>query len=377
VEAQTVDNNAHRQIDYFIGADLRVESEWVPSSRVSEIAAVPGVAEATALVRAYAVIGSTQLGLIGIDHEAYPVIGHWDLSSMLGGDPGTVFSRFDDDPYSIIFPATFAEQLGLIVGDSINMFVYDRSSVLVDDRVFPIAGLGHSAPGLGYFDLEDPARPPDTTSGFEFQESVAFALVHLSYLQSFNITSSQLFFASLEPNIDVDQVQQDIMALGFPTAVHSPATFSLEAAYPDGYLFNRGVISILSIGFLACLSISIIALTLFVGVIVAERQTEYAIMRAVGGTRRQIVAIVVGEFIGLILASFIASVLLGSIFSWLLMNVLLNLFPFPYVIPFIIIPPWLLLLFMLVTVIAAMTVGTYIPARRAGRTNVGRVLRNL
>lgn len=378
VEAQTVDINAHRQIDYFIGADLRVESEWVPSSRVSEIAAVPGVAQATALVRTYAVVGSTQLVLIGIDNDTYPAIGHWDFSSsMLGDNPATVFSRFDNDPYSIIFPATFAERLGLTVDDHPTMFVYDQSSSLVDDRAFTIAGLGHSAPGLGYFDLEDPARPPDTTSGFQFQETVAFALVHLSYLQSFNITNSQLFFASLEPNADVNQVQQDIMALGFPTAVYSPIAFSLEEAYPDGYLFNRGVISILSIGFLACLSISIIALTLFVGVIVAERQTEYAIMRAVGGTRRQIIAIVVGEFTGLILTSFIASVLLGSVFSWLLMNVLLDLFPFPYVIPFIVEPPWLLLLFILVTVISAMTAGTYIPARRAGRTNVGRVLRNL
>jgi ABC-type antimicrobial peptide transport system permease subunit len=377
VEAQTVDNNANRQIDYFIGADLRVKSDWVPSSRVSEIAAVPGVAEATTLVRTYAVIGTTSLVLIGIDNGTFPVIGHWDLSSMLGDDPATVFSRFKTDQYSIIFPATFAEQLGLTVGGQPAMFVYDQNSILVDDRAFTIVGLGHSAPGLGYFDPEDPARPPDVTSGFQFQESKIFALVHLSYLESFNITNSQLFLASLESNADVNQVQQDIMALGFPTAVYSPTTFSLEEAYPDGYLFNRGVISILSIGFLACLSISIIALTLFVGVIVAERQTEYAIMRAVGGTRRQIIAVVVGEFIGLILTSFIASVLLGGVFSWLLMNVLLDLFPFPYVIPFVIVPPWLLLLFILVTVIAAMAVGTYIPARRAGRTNVGRVLRNL
>jgi ABC-type antimicrobial peptide transport system permease subunit len=380
VEAQTVDNNAHRQIDYFIGADVRVESELVPSSRVSEIAAVPGVAEATALVRTYAVIGTTTLVLIGIDNDTYPAIGHWDLSSMSGADPATVFSRFNNDPYSIIFPATYAERLGLDATPPNNqpaMFVYDQSSVQVDDRAFTIAGLGHSAPGLGYFDPEDPARPSDTTSGFQFQESTVFALVHLGYLQSFNITNSQLFFASLEPNANVNQVQQDIMALGFPAAIYSPTTFSLEEAYPDGYLFNRGVISILSIGFLACLTISIIALTLFVGVIVAERQTEYAIMRAIGGTRRQIVAIVVGEFTGLILTSFIVSVLLGGAFSWLLMNVLLNLFPFPYVVPFIIVPPWLLLLFILATVIAAMTVGTYIPARRAGRTNVGRVLRNL
>jgi ABC-type antimicrobial peptide transport system permease subunit len=378
VEAQTVDNSAHRQIDYFIGADLRVQSELVPSSRVSEIAAVPGVAEATELVRTSAVIGTTQIELIGIDSAKYLEIGHWDASGMVGDDLATVFNRFNNDPYGIIFPATFAERLGLVVGDTAALFVYDQKSSWVDDRSFTITGLGHSAPGLGYFDPNDPTRPPDATSGFQFQEWSVFAFVHLSYLQGFNnMNDSQLFLASLKADADVSQVQQDVMALGFPTGVYSPATFSLEQAYPDGYLFNRGVISILSVGFLACLSISIIALTLFVGVIVAERKTEYAIMRAVGGTRRQIIAIVIGEFTGLILTSFIASVLLGAVFSWVLMDVLLNLFPFPYVVPFIIVPPYLLLLLILVTVIAAMIVGTYIPARRAGRTNVGRVLRNL
>lgn len=100
-------------------------------------------------------------------------------------------------------------------------------------------------------------------------------------------------------------------------------------------------------------------------------------MRAVGSTQRQIVSVVIGEFIGLILTSFIVALFLGFAFSWLLMNVLLNLYPFPFVVPFPIVIPIVLLLSVLGIVMIGMSIGTYIPARRAGRTNVGRVLRNL
>jgi ABC-type antimicrobial peptide transport system permease subunit len=204
-----------------------------------------------------------------------------------------------------------------------------------------------------------------------------FALVNIQYLQNLNVSETTLFFASQQEGADTEEITEDIRSIGFANQIYSPFTFSVEEAYPEGYLFNKGIISILSIGFLACLSISLIALTLFVGVIVAERQTEYAIMRAVGGTRRQIVSVVVGEFFGLIITSFLVSIVLGSVFSWFLMFVLLNLFPYPYVVPFPLTLPWLLLLMVLGVVIIGMIIGTYVPARRAGRTEVGRVLRNL
>jgi ABC-type antimicrobial peptide transport system permease subunit len=378
VEAQTVQDNAQRQIEYFIGADFRVESGWVPTSRVSEITAIQGIEDATALVRTYAVIGTQSLVLIGIDVTAYSSIGEWDLTSMVGEEFSVVLNRLQNDPDGIIFPYTLANRLSRSIGDSIGILVYNQGGGgLVEDHIFNIVGLGQSAPGLGYFDPEDPARPLDSTGGFGFQESSVFGLVHQDYLASLNITNSQLFLATGDGTNDVNLIQYSLQQLGFSNRVYTPATFSLEEAYPDGYLFNRGVVSILSMGFLACLFISIIALTLFVGIIVSERQTEYAIMRAVGGTRRQIIAVVVGEFFGLILTSFIVSLLLGTAFSWILMNVLLNLFPFPFVVPFPITLPGALLFMVLAVVMVGMGLGTYIPARRAGRTNVGRVLRNL
>ncbi|MFX0167903.1 MAG: FtsX-like permease family protein [Candidatus Hodarchaeota archaeon] len=377
VEAQTVQINANRQIEYFIGADLRIQSDIVPSNRIAEVLAIPGIEKATPLIRTWGLIGTISFAIYGIDVDALIEIGKWDPSSIIGADPYTVLQNLQNDPTGIIFPHTLAERLGRGVGEGLPVIVYEQGGGIAEEFPFRIVGLGFSTPGLGYFDPEDPSRPIDTTNGFQFQESQPYALVNLSYLTGLNMTNMQLILASINDHATIEEVQTNVLALGFPTKVHSPSTFSLEEAYPDGYLFNRGVISILSIGFLACLVISIIALTLFVGVIVTERQTEYAIMRAVGSTRRQIISIVVGEFIGLILVSFLVAMFLGFIFSWLLMNVLLSLFPFPFVVPFQLGIPFLLLIFVLAIVLVGMSIGTYIPARRAGRTNVGRVLRNL
>jgi putative ABC transport system permease protein len=151
----------------------------------------------------------------------------------------------------------------------------------------------------------------------------------------------------------------------------------LEDVFLDGYLFRQGVISLLSVGFVAALTISLIALTVFVNALVAERRTEYAVMRALGGTRRQVTTIVFGEFLGLILASFLLGVVLGVGFSWLLMYVLLELFPQPYIVPFTMTWPHTILLTVLGFVVLAMLAGAYVPARRAGGVQVNSLLRNL
>lgn len=377
VEAQTVQDNAFTQVSYFMGGDLRVESNSIHHNHTSELLSIPGILSASAFIATYGLLGSTSLTIYGIDVESYARTGNWDLSSMVGEDPFTALQRLQNHTDGIIIPRTLAGVLGRNIGSRIVISVHQQGGGVLGDTSFLITGIGRSAPGLGYFDPNDPSRPPDPTDGFQFQSSQLFAIINSDFLLNRNMTNTRLILAEIDANVDIVQVQQQVSYLSFPTAVYSPMTYSLEEDYPEGYLFNRGVISLLSIGFLACVIISIIALILFVGIIVRERQTEYAIMRAVGSTQRQISAIIVGEFAGLIITSFLVALLLGFFFSWLSMFILLGLFPFPYVIPFQLGIPWVLLLEVLGVVLIGISIGTYIPARRAGRTNVGKVLRNL
>ncbi|MFX1317624.1 MAG: ABC transporter permease [Promethearchaeota archaeon] len=377
VEAQTVQDNVFTQVSYFMGSDLRVESGSIHHNCTSEILSIPGIISASAFIATYGLLGSTSLMLYGVDVDYYSRTGNWDLSSMVGEDPFAALQRLQNNTDGIIIPHTLAELLGRSVGNRIVISVHQQGGGVLGDTSFLITGIGRSAPGLGYFDPNDPSRPPDPTDGFHFQSPQLFAIINSDFLLNRNMTNTRLILANVAENVDIVQVQQQVSGLSFPTAVYSPMTYSLQDDYPEGHLFNRGVISLLSIGFLACVVISIIALILFVGIIVRERQTEYAIMRAVGSTQRQISAIIVGEFAGLIITSFLVALLLGFFFSWLSMFILLDLFPFPYVIPFQLGVPWVLLFGVLGVVLIGISIGTYIPAHRAGQTNVGKVLRNL
>jgi ABC-type antimicrobial peptide transport system permease subunit len=243
----------------------------------------------------------------------------------------------------------------------------------------------YSAPGFGFAYASGQTDPDSPAPGFGFQKPQTFAFCNQDYFLidipsrkvDDYVNTTQLFIASLAPGANLEQTLGSLQALGFVHTVWSPWNFDLEDVFLDGYLFRQGVISLLSVGFVAALTISLIALTVFVNALVAERRTEYAVMRALGGTRRQVTTIVFGEFLGLILASFLLGVLLGVGFSWLLMYLLLELFPQPYIVPFTMAWPHTILLTVLGFVVLAMLVGAYVPARRAGGVQVNSLLRNL
>jgi ABC-type antimicrobial peptide transport system permease subunit len=377
VEAQTVQDNVFTQVSYCMGADLRIESGFVHHNHTADVLTIPDVDSATAHIYTTGTIGPVSITIYGIDVESNVITSNWDSTSTVGETPLAVLSTLHNTSNGIILPWTLADQLEKTVGESVVVTVHQQGAGIWGEAAFRIIGLGRSVPGLGYFDPDDPMRSPDPTDGFQFQEPQIFALINSRFLINRNMTNTRLILASVSETANIERVQQRVSNLEFTSAVYSPITYSLEEDYQEGYLFNRGVISLLSIGFLACVIISIITLILFVGIIVTERQTEYAIMRAVGSTQRQISAIVIGEFVGLILASFLVALFLGFFFSWLIMFILLGLSPFPFVIPFHLSVPLLLLLAVLGIILLGISLGTYIPARRAGRTNVGKVLRNL
>jgi ABC-type antimicrobial peptide transport system permease subunit len=385
VEAQTYKTNLDAQINYYIGADIRIFSGPVPAQRTSELEHVSGIAAATPFIEVKAVASGTEFRLIGVDPLAYAECGDWQASSVPGESPESVLAALAADQDGIVLPQEFATEFNEQAGDHVTVTVYDQGNNFLETKIFDVVGEMYSAPGLGYANPSDQAALNLPVPGFGFQKSQPFAFCNQNYflveVQSWEVhdyvNNTQLFIASLTPEADFGQTLRSLQALDFVSVVWSPRTFNLQEVYPDGYLFCQGLISLLSVGFVAALTIGVVALTVFVSAIVGERKTEYAVMRALGGSRRQVTVIVFGEFLGLILASFLLSLLLGMSFSWLLMYDLLKLFPQPYVVPFVMTWPHMILLTVLGLVLFAMLVGAYLPARRAGAVQVHTLLRNL
>ncbi|MDO8055573.1 MAG: ABC transporter permease, partial [Candidatus Hermodarchaeota archaeon] len=329
---------------------------------------------------------NNQFRMIGVDPAAYAVVGNWDSTSMLGDTWQDVLDRLANNVDGVIFPAHIANELGKGVGDTILVYVWDQGLQKVENKTMDIVGLCLTAPGFGYTNPSSPAASMSDNPGYGFQKGQPFAFCHQDFMlvelparepSPYIFDRTQMFLARSRSRSNVLGALSAVQSLDFVRYTWSPITFDLELEYPDGYLYSQGVISLLSVGFLASLTISVVALTVFVNTIVQERKTEYAIMRAMGGTRRQVTALVLGEFVGLILAAFLFSMLMGVVFSQVLMQTILQLFPQPYVIPFIIIYPVSLLAAVLGLVVLGLVAGAYLPARRAGQIEVSEILRNL
>jgi ABC-type antimicrobial peptide transport system permease subunit len=131
------------------------------------------------------------------------------------------------------------------------------------------------------------------------------------------------------------------------------------------------------IAFILCVSMGLAAIALFLGSAVLERKPEYAIFRAIGGTRRQVVSMVFGEFAGTVIAAFGISIILGIVFGYSMSILTFGISPFSPVLLEVFAIPFTLMLVVLLLEIVVMIASTYLPALRAGSVDPASALRNL
>ncbi|MDO8057037.1 MAG: ABC transporter permease, partial [Candidatus Hermodarchaeota archaeon] len=385
VEAQTYQNNVNRQIEYYMGSDLRVFTTPSPITAVDELHAISGVNKATSIIEVAAKIGSIEIHLFGIDPITYLSIGKWQSTSTIGADSHTIFSALASNPDAVVLPHHLANQFNMHSGSHLNITVYDQHDLFLEEKTFEVVGEFLSAPGFGYANPSDPLASTSPISGFGFQVNHVYAFCHIDYflveIPSWKsnpyVNLTQLIFANLTPATNHTDIVNAVQELNFVRVVWTPQTFNLKEIDFEAALFLQGVISLLSVSFYAALVISSIALTVFVSAVVRERQIEYAIMRALGGTRRQVTLIIVGEFAGMVLGAFLLGIILGFVFSWLSMFALLKWFPIPFILPFILEYSNPMLFTVLGLVVTCMLAGIYLPARRSGALQIRTILRTL
>jgi hypothetical protein len=242
---------------------------------------------------------------------------------------------------------------------------------------FTVIGTVHSAPGFGYASEEDIPHSR-LGAGFGFQVGLSgLALVNLDYLsEQTEISTSNLFMADLVCVTDQELVLRSLRDLPGVSAT-TPEAFDLSGFSFGTALFLSTVEGLFSIGFAMSLILSMFALTLFLGSIVRERKRDYAILRAVGGSKQQIVRVVLSEFTGIVFASLTLSLVLGTLFGYVMSSIIFAMSPFARTLAALITFPIGFLTAVLLLEIAAMILGAYFPAREASKTDPAIVLRNL
>ncbi len=375
VQSESLKVDLSREVDYAIGADIRIDCTAKELSFNDTLTSIEGVERVTPVLTTWARIGIDEITLEAIYPDEYAEIGHFDQSSFPNSDPTTVLAALEAAPNGIIISDFLSSRLNKPVGDNLTLEM--ESPLGIQQVMFTIVGVVHSAPGFGYASI---ANMPYSTlgSGFGFQTGYGgFLIANLDFVAfETGIETVELFFGELSQTANKTQILEDMQTMPdiYPNI---PSEFDLKTHSLYTSLFLNTVEGLFSIGFLMSLILSIFALSISLGSVVRERRKEYAVMRAIGGSKRQVVSMVFSEFSGVVLASLALSIILGAVFGFVMGFLLNNMSPFSRVLGATISFPLGFLSIVLFLEIFTMVIGSYLPAREAANTDPAVVLRNM
>ncbi|UCE11475.1 MAG: FtsX-like permease family protein [Candidatus Thorarchaeota archaeon] len=374
VENYSFEKSMQQEIDYAVGADIRIEGNRIPLTMIEQLQEGFGVTYVTPVAIGDVYVGTSRLTLVGVDPISYLNVGRFISSSFVDRTPSSALTKLSTAPDGIILSVFHSQVWNKTVGDSMEIqYTVELESV---SRQLEVTDIMNSAPGLGY---SSPGLEESRNVGrsYGFQIGNGFALVNMELFESiFSSDSTNRFLAKLgEPSEARIQVYRIIDSLRVD--VYSPLVSETLSSDFGTTLYSKGVAGITSISAVMCCLMGIFAIGLFMGSVVRERKPEYAILRAMGATRRKIVFAVIGEFAGLLLVTVILSIVLGFIIGGSMTVLVFALSPYVNLIPPVAHYPIAILSLAVITQIGVFAAVNFGPARSAGTTDMIAELRNL
>jgi len=375
IQSSSFEATLQNELRYSIGADMRIESDPKSLNFNQTLLNYPGILEATPIVETWAQVGTQQFFLEGVDAQAYKRIGIFSEMSFVNNDSVTVLTALASVQNGIVISDYYGTLWNKTVGDSVQIH-YGTVNATTYNK-FEVVGLMRSAPGFGVASTHD-ISGASFASQFGFQVvRGGFALVNLDFLSMRTlIDTSSLFlvdtvcYADMIDVIDTIEVERN-------THVFTLETFDVSVESNSIQLFLSGIQGLTMISFILCAAMGLTAIALFLGSAVMERKPEYAVFRALGSTKKQVISMVFGEFAGSVVAAITISVFLGIVFGYTMSILTLGLSPFVPVLPEVLSFPFIMMMVVLSLESVVMLLSTYLPARRAGSTDPASILRNL
>ncbi|MHA2041420.1 MAG: ABC transporter permease, partial [Candidatus Thorarchaeota archaeon] len=234
-----------------------------------------------------------------------------------------------------------------------------------------------SAPGFGIASKRGFAGTPfGSYFGFQVASTGGFSLVNLDFLSSITyIENAHLVFVDIT---DYETVMPLVAEIELEKNNHVYTLENVDVMQiPRLSPFLTGLQGLTMISYILCAAMGLFAIALFLGSAVSERESEYAVFRALGGTKKQVVSMVFGEFAGIVLAAILISFLLGLVFGIVMTTLTFGIYSISPILPEILAFPVTVMILTIALETTAMIVACYMPARRAGATDPANTLRNL
>jgi ABC-type antimicrobial peptide transport system permease subunit len=375
IQSSSFQSTVSTELRYSIGADMRIESAPTAFAFSDTLRGYPAVRDVTPVLEVFATVGTNSFFLEGVAAEKYADIGYLTEDSMVSGTPQSVFEELENDRNGVIISSYYQKLWDLEIGDVIYPDVETDSSST--SFSLEVIGIMKSAPGFGMASTENMGGL-SLASHFGFQVSQGgFAIVNLDYLASeTDMETSELFLVDLLPDTDSTTLIEDLdEQTGI--AVYTEQTFDIAQESTSIGLFLSGIQGLATISFLMCAAMGFTAIALFLGSAVRERKHEYAIFRAMGATKRQVVSMVFGEFAGSVIVVIAVSFVMGLVFGYVMSILTVGISPFIPILPVAFSFPIITLPMLLLFQSGIMLASCYYPAKQAGTVDPAVVLRNL
>ncbi len=375
IQSTSFETTLQNELNYALGADIRVECDPKALGFTETILNYPGVYKATPVIETWAQVGTQRFFVEGIDAMNYKDVGIFVPETFPTNNSESLLTALNATPDGIIISEYYSGLWNKTVGDHIQLTV----GTLLGSRplLFEVLGMMNSAPGFGVASTLDILS---STFGSQFGFQVGqggFALVNLEFLMNMtSIETASLFLADTTPNVDIDTLVSSL-ELERNLHVYTPTGFDISSDFYAIQLFLSGISGLTMVGFLMTAIMGLTAIALFLGSAVIEREPEYALFRALGGTPKQVMSMVFGEFAGTVIAALGISTILGLVFGYLMGILTFGISPFSPVIGAVLALPVFMMIIILSLETLVMLAACYFPARRASRSDPATVLRNL
>jgi ABC-type lipoprotein release transport system permease subunit len=375
IQTASFETTLVNEANYSLGCDVRIDGPSQNLDWADTIRGFDGVDEVTPVLELLSFKEYEGLYLEGIDPLAYLQIGTFRASSFVGASPEEVLGALAGENNGIVISEFYLNDWNASIGDAISLEVPTEDGG-GRPLLFEIVGVMKSAPGFGLASTHDLGGVP-FGSYFGFQPgSGGFALVNLDYLStSTGFITTDEFLISATSLADVEPLIQFLESNPYRT-VYTPENIEFASNSVTG-LFLAGIEGLTMISFIMCAAMGISSIVLFLGSAVMEREPEYALFRAVGGTKRQVVSLVFGEFAGSVMAAVVISLGLGVLFGYVMTLLTFGISSVWPILPTVFTYPFTIMFLTIAIECVAMIAACYFPARRAGNTDPADVLRNM
>jgi ABC-type antimicrobial peptide transport system permease subunit len=386
IQTQSIETTMNHELQYAIGAEMRVESYSLTPEEVSSFFSYSGVVGVAPVIETTAAVANSYFLLEGIDASSYLEIGLFTPDSFISGTPNQVLNALGSTPNGIVISEFFATLWEKDVGQTITASIGTINATTTQE--FQIVGIMRSAPGFGIASMRSApgfgiaskrgfaGTPFGSYFGFQVASTGGFSLVNLDFLSSITyIENAHLVFVDIT---DYETVMPLVAEIELEKNNHVYTLENVDVMQiPRLSPFLTGLQGLTMISYILCAAMGLFAIALFLGSAVSERESEYAVFRALGGTKKQVVSMVFGEFAGIVLAAILISFLLGLVFGIVMTTLTFGIYSISPILPEILAFPVTVMILTIALETTAMIMACYMPARRAGATDPANTLRNL